>query len=109
MAFMTTDWSFMGKLDPTQKLKLRELIEELKSLNFVEGSQLSKYIVQSKIAEDKYRMLGADLIASNERIDPRFGGFSKEIFSYLCTRLGLQESETDFKIISEIPYSENLK
>ena len=108
MAFMTI-WSFMGKLNPTQKLKLRELIDELKPLNFVEGSQLSKHIIQSKIAEDKYRMLGADLTVSNERIDPRFGGFSKEIFSYLRNRLGLQESETDFKVISETPYSENLK
>lgn len=106
---LTTPWPFLSKLDSTQDLKLRELIDELKALHFIDGSQLSTYIVNSKIGEDKYRMLGAELILSNGSTEPKLGGFSQEIYAYLCDKLGLKRNESDFKVLSEIPYSENLK
>lgn len=108
MAFkLTTPWNFLSKLDLTQDLKLRELIDELKSQDFTSALQLSTYIVDSKIGEDKYRILGAELILSNGIIEPTLGGFSQEIYAYLCHELDLEKNESDFKVISETSYSKN--
>ncbi|OTG79365.1 hypothetical protein [Acinetobacter sp. ANC 4648] len=109
MTFKTTAWNFLNKLDSTQNRKLRELIDELKSLHFTCDSELSTYIVDSKIGEDKYRILGAELILSDGITEPKLGGFSQEIYAYLCRELGLKRNESDFKVLSETPYSENLK
>lgn len=110
MAFkISKNWNFTSKLEANQKLKLQELIAELKALNFIDDSQLSTYIVNSKIGEDKYRLLGAELILSNGSTKPKIGGFSQEIYAYLCGELNLKRNESDFRVLSETPYSENLK
>lgn len=100
---------FERKMDSKQREQLRELLSELKPLNFTDDYQLSEYIRINKLGEVKYHSIGAALIASNGVSDIAIKGFPDEIYAYLNKKLGLTKKPSAYRVIHQEPNSDNLK